>query len=138
MKRGTALVPAMFARETSRHRLRQPDRGPGEQHEMRPAAALADPAQVLLDRLAMTGQPAALRAVAGRARPRRRDRRGRRSAVLRPAGPSPRPTRRDDDPARIRDGRVEQLDLHPDDRMQADGLGRADEADRAVQTRRGR
>ena len=59
----------------------------------------------------------------------REERRG----TLRPAGPSPGPARRDDDPARIRDGRVQQFHLQPDDRMQADGLGRPDEADRPVQ-----
>ncbi len=109
-----------------------PDRGPGEQHEMRAAAALADASQILLDRLAMTGQPLTLG-------PRPRgdaldDGIGEeRCGILRPAGPSPGPARRHHDGARIRHGRVQQLDLQPDDRMQADGLGRPDEADRPVQ-----
>ena len=42
--------------------------------------------------------------------------------------------RRDDDPGRIRHRRVEQLDLHPDDRPEARFLGRRGEADRAVET----
>ena len=96
------------------------DRGPGEQDEMRPAAALADPAQVLLDRLAMAGQPGALgprpdREALGHGRIARRCGR-----VGPAAAPSPRPRRgRDHAPVRVRDGRVEQLDLEPDDRVQA-------------------
>ena len=109
-----------------------PDRGPGEQHEMRPATALADPSQILLDRLAMAGQPHPLRPWPRRHALHDRIGEGRRRC-LGSAGPSPRATWRDDDAARIRDGRVQQLDLEPDDRMQADGLGRPDEPDRAVQ-----
>ncbi len=100
---------------------------------MRPAAALADPAQILLDRRAMTGQPLPLRPWPRGHALKDGVREERSSASLRPAGPSPGTTRRHDDPARIRDGRVQQLDLQPDDRMQADRLGRPDEADRAVQ-----
>ena len=37
------------------------ERIPGDQDEMRPALALADPAPILLDRLAMAGQPGAIR-----------------------------------------------------------------------------
>ncbi len=41
--------------------------------------------------------------------------------------------RRDDDPVRVGDRRIEQLDLESDDRMESGRLGRADEPDRAVQ-----
>ncbi len=90
--------------------------------------ALADPAQVLLDGLAMTGQ-----AGAGRARTSWQalghvGRRGSGGASRAPRAPC-----RDDDPVRVRDGRIEQFDLETDDRMQADGLGRADETDGAVE-----
>ena len=138
LKRGTPFVPAMLARETSRHRLRQPTCGAGEQDEMRAADPLADPAQVLLDRLAMAGQPGARRVAAGAGRPSVasgwRGRRDRRAIAPRPGGPAPaRSARRDDDPGRVGDGRVEQLDLETDDRVEPGGLGRADETDRAVQ-----
>ena len=43
------------------------------------------------------------------------------------------PARRDDDPVRVRDGRIEQLDLEPDDRVEPGRLGRGDEPDRPVQ-----
>ena len=110
-------------------------RRPGEQHEMRSATPVADPAQVLLHRLAMarqagpSGSRASRHAVLGRHRsaaPRHR-----RSRPARSPGPS----RDDHDPAGIRDGRIEQSDLQPDDRMQADGLGGAHEPDGAVQSR---
>jgi hypothetical protein len=40
---------------------------------------------------------------------------------------------RDDDAGRVGHDRVQQLDLETDDRMDPDGLGRADETDRAIQ-----
>jgi hypothetical protein len=55
-----------------------------------------------------------------------------RSAAL-PPSPSGRSASGDDDSGRIGDGRIEQLDLDPDDRMEPDGLGRRDEPDDAVQ-----
>jgi hypothetical protein len=54
------------------------------------------------------------------------------SPTGRPA--SDRPASGNDDSDRIGDGRIEQLDLDPDDRMKPDGLGRRDEPDDAVQT----
>jgi hypothetical protein len=40
---------------------------------------------------------------------------------------------RDDDAGRVSHDRVQQLDLETDDRMDPDGLRRADETDRAIQ-----
>jgi hypothetical protein len=51
-----------------------------------------------------------------------------------PPSPAGRPASGNDDSDRIGDGRIEQLDLDPDDRMKPDGLGRRDEPDDAVQT----
>ena len=111
------------------------DLGMGEQDQVRPATALADPAQVLLDRLAMTGQPRA-----PWSGPDRHALGGLVGREIAPAGAgsgtaSSRPPRDDDDPIRVRDGRVQQLDLQSDDRMQPHGLRRADEPDRSVKTR---
>ena len=133
VKRGTPFVPAMFACETSRHRLRQPiaERASSTRCGPRPRSPIPR-------RSSLTGSrwPGS-RARSGRGRtgdavddgaarrdrvvrcPSRRRRRGRRGAITHPSGSG--------------DGRVEQLDLEPDDRVQPDGLGRADEADRAVQ-----
>ena len=104
----------------------------GEQDEMRAADPLDDPAQVLLDRGAMTGQ-------SGMRRPRTGGqalgRVGQRTVARSGRGRSPTtgPACRDDDPVRIRDGRVEQLDLETDDRVEPDRLGRRHETDRSVQ-----
>ena len=115
------------------------DLGAGEQHEVRAADPLADPAEVLLDRIAMPGEPGYVPDEGGPAGPRRRPR-GVPDPPSRARGPadsSPAPTScppcRDDDPVGVRDGRVDELDLDPDDRVEADGLGGADEADRPVQ-----
>ena len=103
----------------------------GEQDEVRAADPLPDPAQVLLDRVAMARQPGTGRARAGG---QALGRVGRRPADVRAAGGrAARPACRDDDPVRVRDGRIEQLDLETDDRVEPDRLGRADEPDRAVQ-----
>ena len=101
---------------------------------MRAARPLADPAQVLLDRVAMAGQPRPLGPwpAAGRRRDGALVATGLRPPCRASAAPDAAPGATTI-PSGIRDGRVEQLDLEPDDRMQADGLGRADEADRAVQ-----
>ncbi len=112
-------------------------RRPGQQDEVRTSRALADPAQVFLDRLAMPGESRAPRSRPGRETIGRAWRRGRRAApaVRRDPGtpPSPGTARRDHHAIRIRDGRIQQFDLHADDRMQADRLGGADEPDRAVE-----
>ena len=110
--------------------------GSGQQDEMGPATSLADPAQVLLDRLAMAGQPGTLGSrpdgeALGHVR------RGGTGAAPRSPGTSrpPRPARADHTLVRVRHGRVQQLDLEADDRMQPHGLRRTHEPDRAVQPR---
>ena len=105
-----------------------------EQHEMRTAAAVADPAQVLLDRLPIPGQSRALGPWPVR-QPVTDDavQRARRARVTRPAWFASSTSRRDHHPARIRDRRIAQPDLQSDHRMESDRLGRTDEADRAVQ-----
>ena len=103
----------------------------GEQDEVRPALRVADPAQVLLDRARWPGS---------RAR-RGRGRAGRPSTAPAPgsvdgrATPPRRAARRAgiDDAGRVRDGRVEQLDLDADDRADAGRLRGRGEADRAVE-----
>ena len=97
-----------------------------------PRPRSADPAKVLLDRLAVAGEAGAARSVVGRGVPRSRS--GRRCRVVADAPPRrPRSARRDDDPVRVRDHGVAQLDLEPDDRVEPDRLGRADETDHAIQ-----
>ena len=134
LKRGTAFVPAMFARETSRHRLRQPtaDRASSTRCGPRPRSPIPR-------RSSLTGSrwPGSRGTLGPRPRGHAVDDRGRaRSAAAR----SGRRVRRRAPARRHRRSRPgsatagsEQLDLQPDDRMQADGLGRPDEADRAVQ-----
>ena len=119
----------------ARHEPRQAapaDRRAGEQHEMRSARPRADPAQVLLDRIAMPGEARALGAW-----PRwtafRHDRFGGRGGRWRGSTAPALTPGRDDDTGRIGDGGIEQLDLRPDDAVEADLLGRAHESDRAVQ-----
>ncbi len=107
------------------------DRRACQQHEVRAACALADPAQVLLDRLAMAGEARALGPRPLRDAVERDPRRD--PGVRRPPAAPSRSPGRDHDPVGIGSGRVEQLDLDPDDRVQPDGLGRPDEAHRAVQ-----
>ena len=102
---------------------------PCQQHEMRPASALADPAQVLLDRIAMAGE---LRALGPW--PRGTALENRRLRGSRPiAAPTPLAAGRDDYAGRIGDGRIEQVELGPDHAVQAGFLGRAHEPDRPVQ-----
>ena len=118
----------------------------GEQDQVRPADPLDDPTQVLLDRGAMAGQSGVRRSgaggqafggvgqrvVAGGTGNRRVDRDE--TAPLRAGGSATTgPARRDDDPVRICDGRIEQLDLETDDRVESHRLGRGHETDRAVQ-----
>ncbi len=107
------------------------DRRAGQQHEVGAAGPFADPAQVLLDRLAMAGEARALGPWPLRDAVERHPRRV--PGVRCPPAASSRAPRRDHDPVGVRGGRVEQLDLDPDDRMQPDGLSRPDEAHRAVQ-----
>jgi hypothetical protein len=109
----------------------------GQEDQMRPALALADPAQVLLDERPMAGQPGSRWAWthghavhrAERLVPFSTDR----SPAL-PPSPTGRPASGDDDSVGIGNGWIEQFDLDPDDRMEPDGLGRRDEPDDAVQT----
>ncbi len=54
-------------------------------------------------------------------------------APIRGSAASPRTPWRDDDAGRVGDGRIEQLDLRPDDAVEADLLGRAHEPDGAVE-----
>ena len=103
---------------------------------MRSAHSLADPAQILLDRWPMTGQPGtsgsrpywpAFGRIEGRglaARPAR---------ISRSMAAAARSAWRDDDAGRVGHHGVEQLDLETDDRMDPGGLGRADETDRAIE-----
>jgi hypothetical protein len=108
----------------------------GEEDEMRTPLAIADASVILLDRLPMTGQSGTLRAW-----PIRQALDGIRSGSVagvrcRPASAaSPRRSPGgDDDPMRVRDDRVEQLDLGPDDRMDTGRLCRRREPDDAVET----
>ena len=105
------------------------DRAARQQHEVRTACPLADPAHVLLDRIAMPGQLRALGSRAGRSalHDRRLARRGVGSAA---SGPTP---WRDHDRGGIRHRRVAQLDLRPDDPVQSCLLGGAHEPDGSVQ-----
>jgi hypothetical protein len=61
---------------------------------------------------------------------RRRSVRGRLQAASASAS---RPASRLDDPIGIRNGRIQQLDLETDNRMESDRLGRGDEADSPVE-----
>ena len=108
----------------------------GQENEMRSAHSLADPAQVLLDRWPVAGQPSAggswpggpaLRRIKGRRFARRRARNSRGLAT------AARSAWRDDDAGRVGHDRIEQLDLETDDRMDPDGLGCTDETDRAIE-----
>src|SRR6187551_1490600 len=127
------------------------DLAASQQDEPRAAGARADAAEVLLDRIAMAGEPgpvgagpggpAVLGGLVGRVaggsatrrgldrRPWGARRRDRRSA----SATSARTAWRDDDPGWIRHGRIEQFDLGPDDRMQPGIVGCGRESDRAVQ-----
>ena len=99
---------------------------------MRAAGPLADPPQVLLDRIAMAREPGPRRAWPGGealvdlCRPWNR-------TLVGTGDPSARPARPDHDLVGIRDGRVQQLDLETDHRVEPGRLGRVDETDRAVQ-----
>jgi hypothetical protein len=89
---------------------------------VRTALPLPDPADVLLDRLAMAGEP-----FTRRPRPVRLALASGRflRAVHRRSPPPPAPDRstcRDDDPVRVGDRRVAQLHLDPEDRPQPDLL----------------
>ena len=99
-----------------------PDRVAGEQDEMRPALPLADPAAVLLDGLAMTGQasPFGSRPIRFSVPCERLGASG--VATRRRAPPAPatdRPATRHDHPIRIRHGRIAQLDLDPENRQES-------------------
>ena len=102
-----------------------------QQHEVRAALRLADPPVVLLADLAVAGKAGALGAWPDRSP---LDRAGRlvRGQRLPPPRP-PRPAARQRDPVRVRHGRVKQLDLDPDHRVDPGGLGGGREPDRAVQ-----
>ena len=60
LKRGTPFVPAMFGLRNEPAQAPPADLGASQQDEMGTATAFADPAQVLLDRLAVARQPGAL------------------------------------------------------------------------------
>jgi hypothetical protein len=113
----------------ARHRLRpvevrprdQPaeasiaDQVAGQQDEVRAALPLADPPLVLLDGLAMTGQPSPLRSWPVRPTlPGARFVDGRGGAMTAPTADGP--PIGDDDPIGVRHDRVAELDLDPDDR----------------------
>ena len=94
---------------------------------MRTAPPRPDPAQILLDRRPMPGQPRPIGPWAvGAALVGLRIGRGRRPASALTRGG-------DDDSRRIGDGRVEQLDLDPDDRVEPRLLGGRDESDGPVE-----
>jgi hypothetical protein len=104
---------------------------PRQQHEVRPALALADPAQVLLDHRPVPGQ-------AGPVRPgpcrQALDRFG--IGECRPSLPcrsATRPPGGDDHARRVRRGGIDELDLDPDDRTHPGGLGCGGISDHAVQ-----
>ncbi len=105
------------------------DRGPREQHEVWAARPVADAAEVLLDRIAVTGKlrppgPRSGRPALGHQWLRRR------GFGAAPARSTP---WRDDDGIGIRHGRIEQADLRADDPMQSGLLGGTHEPHRAVQ-----
>ena len=107
-----------------------------------PRIALADPAQVLLDRRRDGRAAGHATGAGGRAGPRSRRAAGvagrpgaGRRATTPHVGRSATAVRRGGTtiPSGSGDGRIEQLDLETDDRMEPDRLGRGDEADRAIQ-----
>ena len=111
--------------------------GPGEQHEMRPARSRPDPAQVLLDRVAMAREPGTLGAwpcwTAFR-HDRSESRRGRPERPVAAARPRRRGRRGGiDDAGRVGNGRIDQLDLRPDDGVKALSSAAPDEPHRAIQ-----
>ncbi len=104
----------------------------GQQHEMRAARRRPDPPQVRAHDGAMAGQARAVGTRSGRsALARDRGRRLERPCPA-PTGPPPAPGR-DHDRGRVGRGRVEQLDLDPDDGVQAGRARRGQEPDGAVQ-----
>ncbi len=105
-------------------------RVPGEQHEVRPALPLPDPAVVLLADRAMAGQPGARWTRASG--PAFRDE-GRLDDDGRPTAGSPGTPGRHHDPAGIRHRRIDELDLHADHRVEAGRLGRRREPDGTVE-----
>jgi len=103
---------------------------------MRSAHSLADPAKVLLDRWPMTGQPGTGGSRPGRPALGRIEGRGlarRPTRISCGLAATTRSAWRDDDAGWVGHDRVEQLDLEADDRMDPDGLGRADETDRTIE-----
>ena len=101
---------------------------------MRAALPLPDPPQVLLHRRAVAGQPEPLGpGTRGQAVGGTRARLGGGRAGT-PAGPAPHRTPpRHDDPVRVRREGIDELELQPDDRVQAGRLGRGRESDGAVE-----
>ncbi len=109
----------------------------GEQHEVGPALAVSDAAQILAHRVAMAREAGPIRVQphgatrfdqpAHRIRLPRPPRRPRRTTRAPPA------PRRHHDSSRVGDRGVEQLDLHAHHGMDAGRLRRGDEPDRAVQ-----
>ncbi len=109
-----------------------PGRVPGEQHEVRSPLGHPDAAVVLLRRRPVAGQARTLRERPGgqaRERPPGPATTGRRRAT-----PVDGPATRDDQPVRVRDERIGELHLHPDDRVEARLLGRRREPDNPVET----
>ena len=128
---GTAFDPARFARDTIRHRLRQPvaslasstrcgPRCPSPIPRWSSFTTRRCPGSRVRSGRGRAGEPSEAAAPA---------RRSRRRAPARP----PRPPRRHHEPARVRRRRVQQLHLDPDHRVQPRGLRRGREPDRPVQ-----
>ena len=135
---GPRFVPARLAWDTSRHRLRYPIGVPSQQHEVRAALPLPDPAKVLLHDRSMTGQPGALRTWPGgrsfnRSRGTNGERRPRRVGGFPWTTAAHGSPIRDHDPEWIGNGSVEQLDLQPDDRVEPGRLRGSREAHHPVQ-----
>ena len=109
-------------------------RVPGEQHEVRPALPLADPAVVLLHDRAMTRQPGTGRAGPGGPALGASTRRlGDATGGRRPGSPGARGGPATTIPPGSGTAGVDQLDLDPDHRAQPGRLGGGREPDRAVQ-----
>ena len=103
--------------------------GADQQHQVRPPGALTDAAEVLLHRIAMPGQSGTVRTRPGG--PTLDDERA--VGCQRLPGSSPPTTGRHDHATGIGNGRIDELDLHADDGVEAGVLGRPDEPDRPVQ-----
>ncbi len=104
-----------------------------QQDEVRTAGPLTDPSQILLDGVAMTGEPGLRWTWPGRhALPDQvRPRAGSGLPIAR--APAPWPARPNHHLCGVRDRRVQQLDLEADHGMDPGSLGGAHEANRAIE-----